>query len=496
MVGLALPTTPAFATTKAGTAKTAAARKTTTAKKTTAATATVPTKSSRLAAVKAAKAINYYPSTAGWSKMWSSFDATKVDADFAKAQALGATSVRAIVFPTTFGYPTPNPSYTAKLDTFVKLANTHGMTVKLSLFDWWDGYSDVAGSKVWATSLLKPYKDDPRIISVELQNEIDPTNTTAVTWAKQMIPALRTAFPTMPLTLSNDGESGPAGLARIKAALGSIPLDYYDYHFYGNAERALPTIRQAQAAVAPAPIVIGETGMNTLENTEGEQAAFLARVFEAAKAAGVNSVSPWTLNDFASGAIPNSIVSKRPPQYSYGMYRTNGVAKPAAAVVKAEFTGTALPASLTDNGFENAAGQTPWRPFMPELGMATKTTTAAHTGKWSVSLSNTGKTSAGTPSYRVAPIQPVQPGQKWHGEVWAKGNATTGTTQIAVSWFDVKDKWLGGINSASLPTGTVNWTKLTVDGVAPAGTASMQVHLKSGANTGTVWFDDVVIRQA
>jgi hypothetical protein len=76
----------------------------------------------RLAAVEAAKAINYYPSAAGWSRMWSSFDATKVDADFAKAQALGATSVRAIVFPTTFGYPTPNPSYTAKLDTFVKLA--------------------------------------------------------------------------------------------------------------------------------------------------------------------------------------------------------------------------------------------------------------------------------------------------------------------------------------------------------------------------------------
>jgi hypothetical protein len=87
----------------------------------------------------------------------------------------------------------------------------------------------------------------------------------------------------------------------------------------------------------------------------------------------------------------------------------------------------------------------------------------------------------------------VQPGQKWHGEVWARGNAATGASQIAVSWFDINDKWLGGASSASIPAGTSGWTRLTVDGVAPAGSASMQIHLKSGANTGTVWFDDVVI---
>jgi hypothetical protein len=239
--------------------------------------------------------------------------------------------------------------------------------------------------------------------------------------------------------------------------------------------------------------VIGETGVNTLQNTEGEQAAFLARVFEAADVAGVRSVAVWTLNDFASGTIPPSSVAKLPAQYNYGLYRTNGTAKAAAAVVKAEWTGTALPSTLADNGFENAAGLTPWRPFMPELGEAVKTQTAAHTGKWSISLRNTGKTSAGSPSYRVAPFTPVQPGQKWHGEVWARGSAATGQTQIAVSWFDINDKWLGGTSSTALPNGTTNWTKLSVDGVAPAGSTSMQIHLKSGANTGTVWFDDVSV---
>jgi hypothetical protein len=77
--------------------------------------------------------------------------------------------------------------------------------------------------------------------------------------------------------------------------------------------------------------------------------------------------------------------------------------------------------------------------------------------------------------------------------VWARGNAATGTTQIALSWFDAGDKWLGGTSSAALPAGTTGWTKLTVDGTAPAGAASLQIHLKSGGNTGTVWFDDVTM---
>jgi hypothetical protein len=500
LLGLALPAGPAVATNSApAPAKTPTPAPTPKAPtvKTPAKTAdAVPTLASRLAAVKTAKSINYYPATAGWSRMWSSFDPTKVDADLAKAQALGATNVRAILFPNTFGYPTPKAEYTDRLAKFVSLAAAHGLTVRFTLFDWWAAYADVAGSNTWATTLLKPYQNDPRVISVELQNEFDATNSAAVAWAKKIIPVMRATFPTMPLTFSVDGQTGSTGMGRIKAALVATPLDFYDFHFYGNSERALAMIRQAQATVAPTPMVIGEVGLNTLQNTEGEQSAFLARVFQAAAVAGVQSVSPWTLSDFATGAIPDSAVAKLPAQYTYGLYRTNGTAKPAAAVVKAAFTGTALPADLMDNSFEAAAGLTPWRAYLPELGLAVKTQSAAHTGKWSVSLTNTGKNPSGTPSYRVAPITPVQSGQKWHGEVWARGNAATGQTLIALSWFDLNDKWLGGVSSAALPTGTSGWIKLSVVGVAPVGSASMQIHIKSGENSGTVWFDDVAVTTA
>jgi hypothetical protein len=505
LLGLVLPADPVHAkataaktTTPPQPATTTPAKATTTPKATTTRTMaeTTPTLAGRLAQVKTAKSINYYPAGAGWSKMWTSWDAAKVDADLAKAAALGATNVRAIIFPNTFGYPTPQAEYTNRLASFVTMAGARGMTVRFTLFDWWDGYSDVTNSVNWATTLLTPYRNDSRVISVELQNEFNPSDTAAVAWAKKVVPAVRSAFSTMPLTFSVDGTTGIPGMTKIKSVLGSTPVDFYDFHFYGNSERALAMIKQAQAAVAPAPVVIGEVGLNTLQNTEGEQAAFLARVFQAAALAGVQSVSPWTLTDFTQGAIPDSQVAKLPAQYSYGLYRTNGTAKPAAAVVKAAWTATAMPADLLDNGFEAAAGQTAWRPFLPELGLGVKTQSQVRSGKWSLSFTNTGKNTSGVPSWRVAPITAVQPNQKWHAEVWARGNAGTGTNQIALSWFDVNDKWLGGASSANLPAGTTNWTKLAVDGTAPAGAASMQVHLKSGDNDGTIWFDDFLVTAA
>jgi hypothetical protein len=508
LLGLALPHNPAAASSQASkstpaaaqaAAKKAAAAKTAAAKAAaakavkTAETPAVPTLASRLAAVKTAKSLNYYPSGAGWSKMWMNWDPARIDADLAKARALGADNVRIIIFPTTFGWPKPYDGYQQRLAQFVNMAAARGMTVKFTLFDWWDGYEEVQNSINWTNTVLKPYRDDKRVLSVELQNEFNAGNSAAVAWARKMVPAMRASFPTMPLTFSVDGTSGIPGMAKIKSAMASTPIDYYDFHFYGNSERALSIIKNAQATVAPYPMVIGETGLNTLQNTEGEQAAFLARVFEAAEAAGVQSVAPWTLNDFAQGAIPSSAVSRIPAQYSYGLYRLDGSAKPAAAVAKAGWTSTNMPASLMDPSFEAGNNLTPWRAYMPELGLAVKTQSMARTGKWSVSMTNTGKTSAGSPSYRVAPITPVKSGQKWHGEVWARGSAATGTTQIALSWFDANDKWLGGASSTWLPVGTTGWTKLVVDGVAPTGSASMQVHLKSGENTGTIWFDDAVI---
>ncbi|GAA4930242.1 hypothetical protein GCM10025331_12800 [Actinoplanes utahensis] len=453
-----------------------------------AATATLQ---SRLAAVQAAKTINYYPSNAGWSAMWTGFDAARLDADMAKAAALGADNVRMIVFPQAFGFPTPKPEYAERFRKFVSTADAHGLTVKVTLFDWWAGYADTAGSAAWARAVLEPYATDPRILSVELKNEFQSSDPAAVAWVRELIPAVRAALPEMPLTLSVDGQSGAAGLARIKESLADRPLDYYDFHFYGNSERALAEIHQAQAAVAPAPLVIGETGLSTSAGSEGDQAAYLARVFRAAGEAGVRSVAPWTLYDFAAGAIPaNSAVSKAPAQYRFGLFKADGTAKASASVVRTAWTGETLAEEVLDLGFEASRASSPWRAYRPELGVAMRSRDA-RTGTFAARFTGTGRGETAMPSIRTSPVTPVRGGQTWHAAAWARGTAVTGVNEVSLSWFDINDRWLGQHTSVRVAEGTSGWTRLTVDAVAPAGATSVQLHLKSGDNTGTVWFDDV-----
>ncbi|GAA4946854.1 cellulase family glycosylhydrolase [Actinoplanes utahensis] len=462
--------------------------------KTSATASAAPTLAGRLAAVRTARSINYYPSNAAWSAMWTGFDATRIDADLKKAAALGADNVRVIVFPQAFGYPQPQRVYADRLQKFVGLADKHGMTVKLTLFDWWDGYSDAARSIAWAKAVIAPYASDPRVIAVELKNEFQPGDAAAVAWVRRLIPAVRAAAPTMPLTLSVDGATGSPGMAKIKKALAGTPLDYYDFHFYGASERALAEIRKAQAAVAPTPIVIGETGLSTAEDSEGEQAAFLARVFRAAREAQVGSVSPWTLTDFAAGAIPkNSSVSTKPAQYRFGLHRADGTPKLAATVVRDAWTRGATPNNVLDLSFEAATGNSPWRANLTRAGAATIVSGTARTGKQAVRFSGTGRTDAGLPSLLTSPITPVQAGHKWRAEAFARGASATGTTEITLSWFGADGEWIGQHSSNRLPAGTTSWTKLVVNATAPAGAAGVQLHLKSGDNKGTVWFDDVAV---
>ncbi|WP_433793990.1 cellulase family glycosylhydrolase [Actinoplanes sp. CA-252034] len=453
-----------------------------------------PTMTDRMAAVQTAKSLNYYPSDAGWSAMWTGFDPVKIDADLAKAAALGADNVRVIVFPQAFGWPTPKPEYAEKLRKFISIADAHGLTVKVTLFDWWNGYNEVGNSVNWAKSVLGPYVNDSRVLAVELKNEFQPGDTAAVTWIKQVIPAVRAWAPNMPLTLSVDGGTGAAGMAQIKSSLTATPLDYYDFHFYGSSERALAEIRKAQAAVSPTPVVIGETGVSSAVVSEGEQGAYLARVFRAAAETGVRSVSPWTLNDFASGAIPaNSQVSQMPAQYKFGLYRADGSAKFAATVVSSWWNTGAVPNSLLNLGFEAAPGDSPWRIANADAGAPVIVADVARSGAKSVRFSGTTRTAAGLPSLVTSPITPVQAGYRWRAEAFARGVNATGITEIALSWFDVNGKWISQNTSNRLPAGNSSWTKLVVEGAAPAGATSVQLHLKSGDNTGSVWFDDVAV---
>jgi hypothetical protein len=291
------------------------------------------------------KEVNYYPAADGHTYMWSRFDPTAIDSDFARIRALSANTVRIFIQPSVFGFPTVRPVMADRLSEVIGLAAKHSLRVHLTLFDWWSRYTDIHGSKEWVSSLLSPYRDDPRIAVVELQNEVSPQNREAVAWVSMMLPYLSTVMPGTLRTVSI-GSVPPEVFALFTHELKNSPPDFWDYHYYGPAGDAHSLLSRIKALAAPRPLFVGETGYST-DGTPGDQAAeeqaqaaYYRAVFNAAAALGLPSPAPWTLNDFSPGAIPPiSRAADEPAQYGYGLFQLNGTPKPAAFVVSRAFSG-------------------------------------------------------------------------------------------------------------------------------------------------------------
>ncbi len=287
--------------------------------------------------------VNYYPASGGWTYMWSHFDPTMIDRDFARIRALDANTVRIIIQPSVFGFPTVHPVMADRLSEVIALAAKHSLRVHLTLFDWWSQFTDIGGSKEWVLSLLSRHRDDPRIAVVELQNEVNPRNGEAVAWVEAMLPYLSAVMPGTLRTVST-ASVPPSVFALFTRELRSSPPDFWDYHYYGPAAEAYSLLSAVSALAAPRPLFVGETGYSTI-GTPGDQAAreqaqaaYYRTVFTAAAALGLPTPAPWTLNDFYPRAIPPSPAADRPAQYGYGLFQLNGTPKPAAAVVRSVFS--------------------------------------------------------------------------------------------------------------------------------------------------------------
>lgn len=291
------------------------------------------------------KEVNYYPADAGHTYMWTRFDPTVINRDFARIRALRANTVRIFVQPSVFGFPAVRPVMASRLAEVIDLAAKHSLQVHLTLFDWWSRYTDIEGSRKWISSLLSRYRDNPRIAVVELQNEVDPRSRAAVAWVTAMLPYLSTVLPGALRTVST-ASVPPEVFALFTRELRNSPPDFWDYHYYGRAQDAYSVLSRIKALAAPRPLFVGETGYSTKAAPadqaaqEQAQADYYRTLFTTASALGLPAPAPWTLNDFSPGGIPpESPAVHEPAQYGYGLFLPNGTPKPAAAVVSRAFSG-------------------------------------------------------------------------------------------------------------------------------------------------------------
>jgi hypothetical protein len=460
--------------------------------------------------LKSIKEVNYYPENDAWTNMWTRFNPTEINNDFAIIQELGFNTVRIILqaTPGVFDYPAPTSAEQDKLSQVITLAARHYLEVHLTLFDSWGQYTDIVGSKQWANTIVEPYAGDPRINIIELQNEMPLNATGSLTWAQTMIPYLQGIDGGIPVTIS------ASGLARMKIlvnALLSAPPDFYDFHLYEYDGRVYNTLRQVKALLHGAAFFLGETGYSTYpqsqarfsgsaQNTiaqEAQQEYYYRMVFYATESLGLPFPAPWILSDFSTAAFPGPPQPATILQAYFGLLRVDGSRKPAADTIASLLAGNHIETSF-NNGFEQGDGQglpTLWRISQnAALGITANfawDTTVAHSGRASASISASTTSKYGAASFFLNPIQYVIPGQTYSVSVWARGLRVTGRDYVSIAWFDATGKLLSQAASPSFPLGTYDWQQRILIATAPSQAAGMEIHLNSQGNTGTVWFDDV-----
>jgi hypothetical protein len=458
--------------------------------------------------------ISYFPAHGGWTLMWTRFDTDAIDRDLSRISSLGANTVRVIVPTAVFGYPVPAATMSARLATVVDLAARHGLFVELTLFDWWHDYADVAGSRRWVAALLARYADDPRVASVELKNEIKPQDDGAAEWAAALIPYVR-AIVHKPVGISVPALDPAGDLRLLRAALASAQPDFYSVHFYWRPELAAAYLAAAKAAVAPLPLQVGETGYSTAipyeilpgvpastSAREAQQAYYLRSLALATDRLGLPAIAPWILSDFAPEAIPadDPGVYGNPREYLFGLYRVGGEAKPAAAELRSIFSGRDA-SRLTgfNGGFEDAVRDDVgnalpafWRIRTASNATFSRDPLIAHHGLASARISGAATGTRPDAAFVIAPPDAaVRPGDRSTITGFARASSMCGEVRLALRWFSVDGRAVGGVQSAPLRCGVRGWRRLRASGVAPTTAAYVGVFLRAAGTVGSAWFDDV-----
>jgi hypothetical protein len=464
----------------------------------------------RLDVPKDLKVLSYFPADAGWTKMWTDWRPDRIDADLGRAATLHANTVRAIVQPDLFGYPHPSETYTSRLADFVALAAAHGLHVQLTLFDWWYRWDDVAGSETWVRELLQPYVNDPRIAFVELRNELVP-QPHVVAWARTLIPFLRDVLGgRTPVTLSVLGVDRTLGLQTLARRLGSVGPDFWDIHYFGGgAEVMYQVLTRAKTAARGLPVWVGETGYPTTLSGSGyggvpltqsaqeaAQSHFFATAAWAARAAGLPPVGVWTLGDFVPAAVPDRVATPLDPELHFGLYHVDGSSKPAAAVVRAAFSGR-VPVSF-NGGFEAAVASTNGGSIPAQWSMTgdasfAEDTTVAKEGRTSVRVAP--RRSNGAESLSIVPANGgVRSRTRIAVHAWAERVTGNGDVSLVVEWVDGRNRVLRYVSSAALSK-TGQWGRLSVAARAPRRAAYVRLDLVVRGTTSSVWFDGVSFRR-
>lgn len=285
--------------------------------------------------------INYYPQETPWFDFWLEFDTAVVRRDLARIRDLNLNTVRTFVFYDLFGGAEPTEAMLTRLDTFMDLAAQFELKVVLTLFDFLPSY-DIefyASHEKHLLAMLNRYRHHPALLAWDLKNEPDLDfenhgRATVLDWLAYMSERVGVYDPDHPMTIGWSDAS--------KASLLAEKLDFISFHFYISPDSLASYLNDIQQRVPDKTIMVSEFGLPTYNvwwlpggHTEAEQAEYYQSILSTLAEYPNTSFISWTLYDFPE--LPDQVfggpVWRTLPQQHYGIIRTDGRAKAAAAVL-------------------------------------------------------------------------------------------------------------------------------------------------------------------
>lgn len=299
--------------------------------------------------------VNYYPVSPGGYGMWEQYSGTQVRADMAVIKDFGFNAMRAFLDGVSgaFDFPSPTSAQLANLQDFYAAAQENGLALHLTLFDLFGGkWGKIAAAYTWATAVIGALQAaDPalsQVFLIEAKNEAlssadygkpytngfdsgwpagvpqsayvwNESGGAALVWLQYVTYKLRALAPGVPLTVSMPtGQYQPAdGTHNGHDGLGVYcgfsygtdwQPDWYDYHCYGAPSSIRSQLATAQAVASPAPLRIGECGVNfdgsgaLTQAQQQQQASYVQNVRYYCAQLGIGEPCPWILYDIAPGA--------------------------------------------------------------------------------------------------------------------------------------------------------------------------------------------------
>jgi hypothetical protein len=456
--------------------------------------------------------INYSPVDAGWEDMWLMWQPGQLAQDFARIRDLGFNTVRLSVSVRAFGFPGLYPTLQPRLEQAIAIAHNAGLRVQLTLFEGLRDLQYIQFGRDWASAVLAPYRNDPRIAYIDVSPGVEPGNVQTRDWLRAIVPHVKSLAGDIPVTASFRTTYGTAAQIQALRTAG-VGVDFFDIHYYGWADMAMHHLRAAQNAAGTTPIYVSRAGWPTGIDLEGEyllpgvagseeareaiQDQYYRILYRTTRTLNMPNPAPWMFADVSIEGVPETLPGDREFERTMGILREDYSLKPAAVTIRAINNGAEISTSFNSSfEFADAFGvPTVWRTDGPALFMRDDTT-STH-GSASGRLSWSGFTSEPTvPAIYTTPITLPVPGSTYQLSAKVRGENIHSDVRIMLEWLSVEDFVIATSSHLQQFVASTEWTLASVTGTMPASAASVRIRFELPQNFGgTLWVDDVRFQQ-